>query len=266
MSKVKIISGWSDAGGSTTAHIGLTNLLNDNGYDCTFYGPHEYHLDKCKSGRLSDFYCTNDDVIVTHFIRFKDRVIPKLHIFSCHEKDIWPIHKMQEEGKQDPSDYDAIHFVSNLQKEWQNIDHGNQVIIPPVVEKISWTPPAQRAAGIIGSVDWNKQVHVSINRALNREGYDKVLVFGQVTDLPYFNEYISHFVTSGKVVMAGHESDRKAMYGQISEVFHSSLSETYGLVEAECKLSGIPFNGTSNGQEVMNKEEILEKWKNLLNL
>ena len=65
--------------------------------------------------------------------------------------------------------------------------------------------------------------------------------------------------------MAGHESDREVMYGQISEVFHSSVSETYGLIEAECKLSGIPFNGEGNGQGVLEKEEILERWKKILN-
>lgn len=64
--------------------------------------------------------------------------------------------------------------------------------------------------------------------------------------------------------MAGHESDRDALYGQISEVYHSSLSETYGLVEAECRLSGIPFNGKSNGQEILSEEEILEKWESIL--
>ena len=31
MSKVKIVSGWSNPGGSTIHHIGLTNLLNQNG-------------------------------------------------------------------------------------------------------------------------------------------------------------------------------------------------------------------------------------------
>ena len=92
------------------------------------------------------------------------------------------------------------------------------------------------------------------------------MVFGQVTDVPYFNEYIAPFVMSGKAIMAGHESDREAMYAQISEVFHSSLSETYGLVEAECKLSGIPFNGEGNGQNILEEKEILEKWKKVLQL
>ena len=182
--QVKIVSGWSNPGGSTTAHISLTNLLNDNGYDCTFYGPHDYHLDKCKSGSLSDYHTTDNDVVVTHFIRFREPVRSKLHIFSCHEKDIWPIRKMQEEGKQDVSDYDAIHFVSEAQKKWQDIDHGNQVIIPPVVDKVNWTPPKGRVAGVIGSVDWNKQVHTSISRAINRFNYDKVLPSGIVTGKP----------------------------------------------------------------------------------
>ena len=264
MSKIKIVSGWSNPGGSTNSHITLTNLLNDHGYNCTFYGPHDYHLDKCKSALFNEFESGPDDVIVSHFLRFRE--IPKCrkHIFSCHEKDVWPINKMQESGRQDVRDYDALHFVSLLQKAWQMVDHSYQVVIPPIASPVKWTDPKNNVAGVIGSIDLNKQTHVAINRALNVGGYEKVLVFGQVTDLPYFNEYIHHFVLSGKVIMAGHESDREAMYGQISEVYHSSLSETYGLVEAECRLSGIPFNGTSNGQEILSEEEILEKWESIL--
>ena len=51
---IKIISGWSDKGGSTFAFINLTNTLNEYGYDATFYGPHTWHLDKCKSGILDN--------------------------------------------------------------------------------------------------------------------------------------------------------------------------------------------------------------------
>jgi len=54
------------------------------------------------------------------------------------------------------------------------------------------------------------------------------------------------------------------MYGRVSAVYHSSLSETYGLVEAECKLAGIPFNGMSNGQPILENEEIFQLWKKLL--
>ena len=51
---VKIISGYSEKGGSTTAFINLTNIFNENGIDCVFYGPHQWHLDKCKSGTFND--------------------------------------------------------------------------------------------------------------------------------------------------------------------------------------------------------------------
>ena len=67
-----------------------------------------------------------------------------------------------------------------------------------------------------------------------------------------------------EVILEGHEDDPEAMYGQISKVYHSSRSETYGLVEAECKLSGIPFDGLSNSQEILDKGEILERWKKVL--
>jgi hypothetical protein len=40
---IKIISGWSNKGGSTIALIALTNALNAEGYETTFYGPHDWH-------------------------------------------------------------------------------------------------------------------------------------------------------------------------------------------------------------------------------
>ena len=264
-SKVKIVSGWSNPGGSTSAHISLTNLLNESGYDCTFYGPHDWHLDKCQSSKISDFtYKMNEDIVISHVVSYNSPVLARTHIFSSHEKEVWPINSKQTEGKQNLENYDILHFVSDSQKEWQNVDYPNQIVIPPIVEKINWTPPKERVAGVIASVDWNKQVHISVSRAINEFGYKKVLIFGLVTDLNYFNKFITPYVNNGQVVMMGHESNKETMYGQISEIFHSSLSETYGLVEAECRLAGIPFNGESNGQQVLEKQEILDKWKTVL--
>ena len=45
---VKIVSGISMSGGSTIILINLTNLFNSKGIDTTFYGPHDFHLNKCK--------------------------------------------------------------------------------------------------------------------------------------------------------------------------------------------------------------------------
>ena len=51
---IKIISGFSSMGGSTEAFINLTNSLNEKGYETCFYGPHEYHLDKCNSKLIKE--------------------------------------------------------------------------------------------------------------------------------------------------------------------------------------------------------------------
>lgn len=255
--QVKIVSGWSNPGGGTIAHIALTNLLNENGIDCTFYGPHDWHLDKCRSGKLNDVSIGVHDYLITHFIQVAKNVNCKKHILYCHEKDLFPLKKM------DLAQYDTIAFVSNLQKQWHMVNHPS-VIIPPPVEKIEWTSPSNNYAGVVGSIDKNKQTHKSISRAI-ADGYDKVLLFGDVTDMLYFNEKIAMHLDSGKAVLMGHEDSREALYGQVKEVYHSSLSETYGLVEAECRLSGIPFNGDSNGQDIVPNEEILERWKSILN-
>ena len=62
MKKVKILSGRSNPGGATIHFIDLCNLLNDNGFDCTFYGPHEWHLGKCRSDLSNSFILDPSDV------------------------------------------------------------------------------------------------------------------------------------------------------------------------------------------------------------
>ncbi len=71
---IKIISGFTEKGGSTTFFINLTNFLNENGIDCTFYGNQNYHMDKCKSGNIDkDLKYEPDDVIITHFLQLQER-------------------------------------------------------------------------------------------------------------------------------------------------------------------------------------------------
>ena len=62
--RVKIVSGWSGTGGSSTANINLTNLFNDNNIDCTFYGPHDWHLDKCRGAKLQAATTKESDNII----------------------------------------------------------------------------------------------------------------------------------------------------------------------------------------------------------
>ena len=254
---VKIISGWSNHGGSTVHHVNLTNLLNESGIECTFYGPQGWHLDKCNGSSQSNFSLEEEDILISHFLRITEKPKCKKHILSCHETSIFSLKDTSLEV------YDVVHFVSDFQRDWHGVEVSS-VVIPPIVTKVNWVNPNNNIAGVIGSIDENKQVHKSIQRALE-DGYKKVLLFGDITSMTYFNDSVLEYCNQGKAVLAGHEDDREAMYGKISEVYHSSIRETYGLVEAECKLSGIPFNGPSNNQDILEKEEILERWKKIIN-
>ena len=254
MSRISIVSGWTNPGGSTVHFIELCNLLNDNGFDCTFYGPHGWHMDKCKAGTPADVSLFEDDILITHYARVKNKV--RKHILSCHETNLFPLKDM------DLQRYDLIHYVSNFQKDWHSVDH-TSVVIPPVVNKVEWKDPKNNTAGIVGSIDAHKQTHLSIERAVE-DGFSKVILFGTINDPKYFNESIMSWMDTKNVHVAGHIDDRKKMYSDISAVYHSSKRETYGLVEAECKLSGIPFNGPSNNQYILDKKGILEKWTHIL--
>ena len=135
------------------------------------------------------------------------------------------------------------------------------IIIPPRVEKVSWTSPKNNTAGVIGSIDEHKQTHKAVEMALS-DGFEEVFLFGQITDLPYFHKFVQPLI--GKVEVRNHQDDKEAMYGSVEAIYHASKRETYGLVEAECKLSGVPYRGKQNNPVILSDEEILEKWKTIL--
>ena len=259
--KVKIVSGWSNPGGSTTHHINLTNLLNDNGYDCTFYGPHDWHKDKCKSASIQECRLDSEDILISHFIQLPPANVKK-HILSCHETNLFPLRDIL------PQWYDLIHFVSNYQKDWHGVDHPS-VVIPGKIDEISWSSPNNGTAGVVGSIDEHKQTHVSVQRALD-DGYNKVLLFGQISDIPYFNEMIAPLLKSNNVQIMNYCEDKEQMYGSVEAVYHSSKRECLPTVQGECMRAGIPYFGLEcnmRGPEdyVFDSNKILSMWRNVLN-
>lgn len=259
--KIKILSGWSAPGGSTAHHISLTNLLNKNGYDCTFYGPHDWHLDKCQSGKIQEVKIDPEDIVISHFLDIPEELKVKKHILSLHETDLFPLQKVQPKG------CDLIQYVSHSQKDWHAYEH-DFVVIPPVVEQIDWKAPEEgsdrsQIAGVVGSIDKHKQPHLSIQKALE-DGFERVLLFGIVSDKEYFEEFIVPYLENGRAVLLGYLEDKAEMYGLISKVYHMSKRETYGLVESECKLAGIPYEGLVNNQPILAEEDILNLWKEVL--
>lgn len=252
---IKIVSGWSNPGGSTIHHIALTNMLNEAGYQCTFYGPHDWHLDKCKADKAINVRIAPTDILISHFIK-PATINCKRHILSCHETNLFPLRQMNLKG------YSLIHYVSHRQQQWHDVEFPF-VVIPPSVERIPWQPPGTNTAGIIGSIDPHKQTHLSIQRAI-ADNFQKVLLFGKVSDKTYFNDSIKPLLANDNVFLMDHCDDKVKMYSAVDAVYHNSKRETFGLVEAECIKAGIPFIGSSNHPEILDRKEILTRWIEIL--
>lgn len=262
--KIKIFSGWSEIGGSTIAHINLCNMLNNNGYDCTFYGRHKWHLDKCKADTLDKASFHRDDINILHFLPLKFRYPSKKLILSCHETNIYNLKTMNYKI------LDCIQFVSESQRKWHDINH-KSIVIPNVLSKLQKSKNAGRTgiAGIIGSVDRHKQVHLSIQRAINA-GYKKINIYGLITDSEYYKTLLLPLIQSCKEVNIVFCSTKpqQEIYDNIDEVFHSSIRETFNFVKAECQMTGVKYNGLSSAEsnaEYLSDIDILKKWETIFN-
>ena len=263
---VRILSGWSNAGGSTTAFINLTNLLNDNDIDAVFYGPHTWHLDKCRAASTQSLDITNpEDVLIAHYVPLKEERVD-LHkiIFSSHETNLFPLKDYSMSG------VDTIHYVSESQRDWHGVDK-ESVVIPNIVKVGERKGDhKRRAVGVIGSIDSHKQTKLAIETALLSEPKGtKVLLFGNVTDADYFTEHIKPLLKNKRIKLMGTYDDTTLMYNMIDAVYHASQRETYGFIKHECKLHGIPFNDlfdSSAHSEYWENQKILEAWKKCLEL
>jgi hypothetical protein len=260
---VKIVSGYSDKGGSTTAFINLTNFLNDNGIDCTFYGPHEWHLNKCKSGSINDVSYDSDDIVIFHFLDLKERPKVKKAILSCHEKWWFPVGKIQRY-------WDTVVFLHDNHREYHKDYIGDFVIIPNLKENLIPVDKSKvkNVAGIVGTIEDRKQTHVSIQRAL-KDRCDKIYLFGHIGDQNYFNSYVKPLLIPNKVIHFGHTTNKQEMYDMVGKIYHSSKGEVACLVKDECYLTNTEFYGneeTDNEVSKLTNDEVLILWKKLFEL
>ena len=184
MKKVKVISGWSEKGGSTTALINLTNYFNNHGVDCTFYGPHNWHLDKCKSDLSTNFKFEPKDKIISHFISLDTRPKVDKIVLSCHEKWWFEVADLKPF-------WDEIVFLHKQHKDYHFRYLGNYSIIPNFKEDLTHKekPELDLVAGVIGTIESRKQTHLSINKAL-KDGCEKIILFGHVGDENYYREVV----------------------------------------------------------------------------
>lgn len=260
---VKIVSGYSDKGGSTTAFINLTNFLNEKNIDCTFYGPHNWHLDKCKSDKSENIIYNEDDIIIFHFLDINERPNVKKAILSCHEKWWFPVGKIKQY-------WDIAIFLHNDHKNYHSDYKGDFTIIPNIKEELKSSDKKNidKIAGIIGTIEDRKQTHVSIQRAL-KDKCDKIYLFGHIGDVNYYNAYVKPLLIPNRVIEYGHTTNKQEMYDMIGRVYHSSKGEVACLVKDECYLTNTEFFGneeTENEVSTLTNNEILTLWQNLFNI
>ena len=107
-------------------------------------------------------------------------------------------------------------------------------------------------------------------RAIN-DGYDKVYIFGNVTDQQFYENEVKPIIEDNKdkIIEYGFISDKEKMYNMIDAVYLSSKSEVASLVKDECETNGTKFFGnhaTNHDTKDLTNEEIIKEWVKVLEL
>lgn len=260
---VKILTGFSEKGGSTTAFINLTNYLNNNGVECEMYGPHDWHLDKCNAKKINEYVIDETDVLLLHFLNVKNKLNVKKTILVCHEKWWFDVSAVQPF-------VDEVVFLHEHHQKFHAKYTGKFSIIPNIKEKfiMRHKPELDKIAGVIGSIEDRKQTHVSVDRAL-ADGCKRVYIIGHIGDINYYNNFIVDRLNDSKVTHIPYQTDKQSMYDQIGRVYHSSKGEVACLVKDECYFTGTQFFGneeTEHEVSLLSNEEILNLWKTVLKI
>jgi hypothetical protein len=260
---VKIVSGYSEKGGSTSAFIDLTNELNKYGVDTTFYGPHKWHLDKCKSGILDNSFVVDlNDILICHFLQLPSRPNAKKVILSCHEKWWFKVGELKQY-------WDTAIFLHDEHREYHYEYNGEYVIIPNLKPNLKpkEKPELDFIAGIIGAIEDRKQTHLSIQRALD-DGCEKIKIFGHINNQNYYDKFVQPLLNNN-IEIVGFLNDKQSIYDSIGRVYHSSKGEVACLVKDECWLTNTKFFGneeTNNIVSSLSNDEIIDLWKKTLEI
>jgi hypothetical protein len=262
MPSIKIASGYTGPGGSTIALANLTNALNAAGVPCTMYGPHEWHLDRCRAARLEDLSLEVDDRLITHFLPLQRRPNVAIVLLTSHENGWFPVSRI-------PRHWDRAVFLHEAHREFHSDYTGEYLLIPNIREPLTAGDKTGVVAvsGVIGSIEERKQTHVSILRALG-DGREKVRVFGQVSDHSYFDRHVAPLL-GPRVEWCGYSTDKQAMYDSIGSVYHSSLGEVACLVKDECHATNTAFFGneqTTHEVITMSNDTIVARWIDALGM
>lgn len=263
---IKILTGYSERGGSTVALSTLTNSLNGFGVETIMYGPHDYHLGLCRSGKLTQEVIDDlddDDIVLTHFLQLPARPKGKKVVLVCHEKWWFDVGGVNQY-------WDEVVFLHQAHRDYHKKYEGDYSIIPnlkyPLFKKDK--PELAKVAGIVGSIEDRKQTHISIQRAL-KDKCDKIYLFGKIGEQGYYEQYVKPLVAHPKVIEYGHADNKQTMYDMIGRVYHSSKGEVACLVKDECWSTGTEFFGNEETEHTVSEltnEEIIKEWFKVLGI
>jgi len=274
---VAIFTGWSRMGGSTESYINLTNALNRDGIKTVLVGPHKWHTNRCNGLMLDKKINWKAKNVIWHFLPYmnKTKLFDAKHILSCHETKINHVFEKYKQPIQDEV-FDCLHFVSEHQQAYQTkqsdyVSPVESTIIPNLLDPAlfkRFQQPKGKIGAVIGSVDRNKNTHVSIQKAID-DGCEKVNIWGSINDEDYWDKEIRPLLYYGddncKVSYFGEANDKNRMYCDVTDVYHYSLSESWGYIDAECQFLGINYHSSlENRVELISNSEILKMWRDIL--
>jgi glycosyltransferase involved in cell wall biosynthesis len=258
---VKIISGYSAEGGSTTILINLTNMFNERGVETIFYGPHDFHLNKCKSDKLNNIKVEKDDILLTHFLKLEKRPDVKSVVLCCHEKWWFEVADI-------PKYWDTLVFSHEEHRKYHSRYNGSYTTIPNPKELLvpKEKPELNLVAGVIGTVEERKQTHKSIERAL-ADGCTKIYIYGKIIMDGYYNKNIKKYENNPHIEFVGYTNSKQEMYDSVGRVYHSSIGEVACLVKDECHYTNTMFYGcdqTTHEVSELTNDQIFNLWKEVL--
>lgn len=258
---IKIISGYTNAGGSTVMLINLTNEFNKRGYDAIMYGYSYWFLNKCRSDSLPNLEILSSDNLIIHYSYFNSRPDVRKILMVNHEKEWSILPKINKF-------WDKIIFSTEENRKFHSYTE-NYAIIPNIKSElhISKKDNVKDVAGVIGTIEPRKQTHLSIKKAID-DGYSKILIFGNIGNVDYFKENVKPLLNDN-IILKGYEEDKQKMYDQINAVYMLSKSEVATLVKDDCYLTNTEFIGNENtSHEVssLTNDEIIDMWLKELDL
>lgn len=296
---IKIISGYSYPANDTFALVSLCNQFNSRGYACIFYGPDNWHINKCKSGRLSEFSPEAGDIIIVNDVaqwplghltnispfiikkRRKKRLaalrgalikfLPSIRssncklVLTCQENEELPLLSARI------SRFNKIHFTNRTNS---TIGRCFRTIYPTFVAPSFFSDldvierRQTKIAGVISDIRKEKKIEVAIEQAL-MDGMEAVVLFGAMKDPEYYYGEIVPLTKKypKRIKYAGFIDDRQKMYSTISHVY-SADKDPLGVVSRECAMTNTMLHATDlyNGDCKMTNDQIFAVWKKELGL